>query len=259
MMKEIVEYINENTEYFAELKNVVKSGMEVKCIVVGTENTTVRPVFYRDNFKKTNSIEENANIVINYMKADTHEQKEVAINNLHLDDFNWVADKLIRCVGAEDKTEKYVRRHLVSDIYEYVRIDLPELQGTVCVTPELILAWEVTAEQLFNQVAQNDLKNCPYIIEDAFLLTIGTNKTKRYGASALAYNPLLKELSKKLNGSYYIIPSSVHEFLAVTADMASPSELADMIRTVNADMDPSDVLSDKPILYNADIEELVEV
>ena len=72
------------------------------------------------------------------------------------------------------------------------------------------------------------------------------------GAAAMLYPDMLKDLSEKLDSNLYIIPSSVHEVIVFSDNLADDEKsLRDMIYTVNrTQMDPQDILSDSLYFYD---------
>lgn len=53
------------------------------------------------------------------------------------------------------------------------------------------------------------------------------------GAVSMLYEDGLHELAEKLDSDLYIMPSSVHEVIAVSTDMGDPNELAEMVADIN--------------------------
>ena len=53
------------------------------------------------------------------------------------------------------------------------------------------------------------------------------------GAASMLFENELHELAENLGSDLYILPSSVHEVLAVSAASESPEELAEMVVQVN--------------------------
>ena len=53
------------------------------------------------------------------------------------------------------------------------------------------------------------------------------------GAASMLYENELHELAESLESDLYILPSSVHEVIAVSSDMGSPEMLAQMVVEVN--------------------------
>lgn len=65
------------------------------------------------------------------------------------------------------------------------------------------------------------------------------------GAIALFYKGVLKALA----GKYYLVPSSIHEWLAVPKSLMSKEDLTQIIRAVNtAQVAPDERLSDRPYI-----------
>lgn len=81
---------------------------------------------------------------------------------------------------------------------------------------------------------------------------IMTTASGSNGACAMLYEDELEKLSDKLNSDLYIIPSSVHEIIAVSAEYYDePDELADMVRTVNStEVAIKDRLSNQVYMYS---------
>lgn len=60
-----------------------------------------------------------------------------------------------------------------------------------------------------------------------------SNEYKHKGAGALLYENDLQELATYFNSSFYLLPSSIHESIAVPDDVMTPLELADMVHEIN--------------------------
>ena len=63
---------------------------------------------------------------------------------------------------------------------------------------------------------------------------------------------MLEQLAKRVDGDYYLIPSSVHEFILLPVDQErSAEELKEMIVEVNStELTPEEILSDQLYLYS---------
>lgn len=85
-----------------------------------------------------------------------------------------------------------------------------------------------------------------------------TNQFRLYGAHFLCDNKILKNFAASFNSSYYILPSSIHEFLLVpTASGQSPEYLQNTLCSLNKEeMSSINVLSDDLLFYNADTDTL---
>ncbi len=85
-------------------------------------------------------------------------------------------------------------------------------------------------------------------------MIVVTNTEKKFGAADIFVDkPMRAQIAEKIGGDYYILPSSIHEVICVSADTMSPEQAAAMVSEVNAtQLDPVDVLSDHPYLVNAE-------
>ena len=79
-----------------------------------------------------------------------------------------------------------------------------------------------------------------------------TNRQFINGAAALFYPDVMDQLTEKMNGDYYIIPSSIHECIAIPADCGRDChELNQIVHAVNAyEVMDSDQLSDHVYHYD---------
>lgn len=79
-----------------------------------------------------------------------------------------------------------------------------------------------------------------------------SNETKVNGAIWMTNPEALNEISEKMGGDYYILPSSIHEVIIVPKVGMDASELMDMVKTVNRnEVNPADVLSDNVYGYDS--------
>jgi hypothetical protein len=78
-----------------------------------------------------------------------------------------------------------------------------------------------------------------------------SNSKGSFGAVNMLFEKNLNELSKKLDDDLYILPSSIHEVIAVPAGMMIPEELAEMVNQVNGEVvDVSERLSNQVYHYD---------
>lgn len=89
-------------------------------------------------------------------------------------------------------------------------------------------------------------------------LYILTNESKINGAATVLYPGLLKRLGERFMGDYYLIPSSVHEFLLLKdTEGEDRVRLNTMVREVNeAQVEPEEVLSHHVYFYSVEKEGL---
>lgn len=89
-------------------------------------------------------------------------------------------------------------------------------------------------------------------------LYIITNEKRTFGAASILYEDGLHELAESIGTDLYVLPSSVHEVIAVSTSMGSAEEMARMVREVNTEqVSPEDRLSDQVYLYDKSMRQLV--
>ena len=77
------------------------------------------------------------------------------------------------------------------------------------------------------------------------------------GAASMLYENELHELAESFESDLYILPSSVHEVIAVSSDMGSPEMLAQMVVEVNMqEVSLDERLSNQVYHYDKDLRKL---
>lgn len=74
------------------------------------------------------------------------------------------------------------------------------------------------------------------------------------GASSILYENELHELAEKMESDLYILPSSIHEVVVISAEMGNPEELAQMMTEINVSEVPlEDRLSNQVYHYDRNL------
>lgn len=91
-------------------------------------------------------------------------------------------------------------------------------------------------------------------ISDDQMMYVITNDVGINGAVSMLYEDGLHDLAEHLGSDLYILPSSIHEVIAVSADMGNPNELAEMFSEVNMSVvSIGDRLSNQVYYYDKDL------
>ncbi len=81
-----------------------------------------------------------------------------------------------------------------------------------------------------------------------------TNEQGIEGAVSMLYEDKVHKLAERLGSDLYILPSSVHEVIAVSVKMGEPEELAQTVAEVNMDqVKLEDRLSNQVYHYDKDL------
>ena len=146
--------------------------------------------------------------------------------------------------------------------------------GNIIINHSHLGIWGVTEPELFMQLKKNmEQEEGCFMHLDQFLTQIlnvpeeGTlrdslpdifimsNKDKHYGAVELLNEKTVEKAVKTFGGSFYILPSSVHELIVLPGgcEYMTLDGLAEMVASINAsDVNESDVLSSHIYYYNAE-------
>ena len=135
--------------------------------------------------------------------------------------------------------------------------------GSVRITNQLLEAWKLDTQKLFVLARENTMRLFPKRIcsmvsmmekileseeNSAAWIASGeeemgiagdpyviTNSNGINGAAVILYHGVLAEIGSFFGGDYYLLPSSIHEFLAIPASAPiSVREMYEMVREVNA-------------------------
>ena len=173
-----------------------------------------------------------------------HKSEAFSYSNLHdiLSDFNKVKQKLIgRLYNKKcgfDVTYN-VPNSTYNDLCIVPYIELSK-EASVRITPQLLELWKkqgVTDDMILYHClhnVENDVKLLTLAEDTERKMLVITNLEKRFGAISLLFCE--DELHERLGDDVIIIPSSVHEVIAVPAMSEAYAQLDKFIQHVNKDL-----------------------
>ncbi len=185
------------------------------------------------------------------------------------------------------------REYLDLAIVYYYLVDMKEFaNATILIHNKHLEYWEIDEEELYERAKENThkllkvnfcgmLEVLKELIEEDYLCTdtvedgeaqdteflleshgakdatgmyVLSNFSRLYGAATILYEGTMERCSKQLGGSFYILPSSVHEVILVPDDgQVTREKLGQMVREVNAtQVELQEQLSDFVYYYNAE-------
>lgn len=240
-------------------------------IRVNEQGMNISPTIYVNHMYEDYVTTENLNATLEraaegFMKA--MEQKE-SINVNELTNAECAKDKIVfQLINTEQNKEMLANmphREFkdLSVIYRMVvKIDGEGIASTP-VHNGLADTLGFTEEQLFKLAAENTKRLLPPVVKsmndvmreifmkdgmppeiadmmlgemplEQQMYVISNNKGIN-GAVSMLYEDGLHDLAEKLGSDLYIMPSSIHEVIAVSTDMGNPNELAAMVAEINMD------------------------
>lgn len=195
--------------------------------------------------------------------------------------------QLVNTMQNEDMLKNLPHREFqdLSIIYRWVvSVDERGISSSV-VNHNLAESLGMGEEQLFKAAAENTRRILPPVVQsmnevirDLFMadgmpkeladLMVGeqepertmwviSNENKIDGAVSMLYEDKLHSLAERVGTDLYILPSSVHEVIAVSVEMGEPEELAQMVAEINMDqVDLSERLSNQVYHYDKDLRKI---
>ena len=160
----------------------------------------------------------------------------------------------------------------IAIIYKAVIESEGEYTASVIISHELLKSQGITENTFKKDALEQVSINRPVIIKglketimemtgtacgetedhDDEKIFIATTKDHTYGSGVIIYPGFLDDAAKQLKGSFYLLPSSIHEVLLLKDDgTMNPDDLRDIVKSVNrTTVAPEDRLTDSIYRYD---------
>lgn len=190
-------------------------------------------------------------------------------------DFSLLKDKIVYKLVNAQENEKLLKEApnlplLDFAIVFYLHLPISEVEsGTILIRNEHLKLWNCPISRLYEYAKKNTPRICPPMLcpltalieaagevwEEECPILVLTNETGVYGATAILYQEIPQLIYQEVGGNYYLLPSSIHEFLIVPErEDAVPGELRAIVREVNrTEIAKEEFLSDQIYYFNGEI------
>ena len=220
-------------------------------------------------YKMVNTIEANIDVV---------KTKEGDVKSF-ITDYEQVKDHTyLRLIPGDSPILGETPHRMIEDMALVVNAHLESFsdengRSCVVISRPLMELYGIDEKQLFADAEKNSRENEPIVLtplgdmikslieseelpspEEAGIVTyIATNKSGFQGASIAAYPDFAEKAAETIGGSFYMLPSSVHEFILIKDDgKPNARDLNKMIRNVNETvLEPRDILASQCYHYDA--------
>ncbi len=222
--------------------------------------------------KTVNTIEANISVI---------KTKEQGVKDFVSDYGKVQQHTYLRMIPGDSPVLKNTPHKMIKDMALVVNIHLDDFsdangKSVVVVSKQLMDMYGIDEAQLFADAKNNSVMNEPIVVKDlagvvqeldpgaikepepgAPQVFMVSNESKFQGAPVITYPDFAEKISA-FGKNFWVIPSSVHEFLFMKDDgQAKAKELNALIRHVNDnDVGPRDFLSNQCYHYNAITKEL---
>lgn len=251
--------------YRAEISTVrkVNEKKDTLLLIPGEhEDIAAMPNIYLDEmyeeFKECQDLEKIlqtiAALVVHYtgrisaeeLELDFNKKKDFIVMNLINTEKN---QELLKTIPHKDVMD-------LSIIYRIIMGQEDHGMATVMVNNTIMTEMGITETELNELAYRNTAKMFPVeIFKLSELMYVMTNEAKIHGATTMMYKEAVNLLAEKIGGSFYIIPSSIHEVIAVPEKDANPKRLIKMLEEGNRVCGPkSEILSNSIYHYDKEAE-----
>ena len=269
--------------------NKVNRTLDGLSLLAKNEKTMISPTLYiNDMYEKYSETGDLQATLREAAKAMDEVFREATIPSL---DINTAKDniifQLVNTMQNEDMLKNLPHREFqdLSIMYRWiVGVDQKGLSSIV-INNNVAESLGMGEEELFKAAAENTRRILPPVVQsmnevimDMFMadgmpkelaeqmigeqepemtMWVISNERKIEGAASMLYEDKLHNLAEKVGTDLYILPSSIHEVIAVSVEMGEPEELARMVSEINMDqVDISERLSNQVYHYDKDLRKI---
>lgn len=275
IINEIINAVKEmvGEGYEAKERKIKKNnGVEWQAVIIERVGQVMSPMIYIESFiLKINNeeitVEEAAMEILKVFKNNEKPEFEIDLNSLINKDFilSHVEYQLVNTERNQRRMGEVPHKDLLnlSALYKVIISRDDEEIKSYLVSNEIMQSTGIIFEELDEAASRNTervgFKVCSMantmiemgmpeeVVGDYFALGpqmyVITNKRNMFGATALLFKRVFDDLAEKLMDDLYIIPSSIHELIAVATDGMEPATINAMVSQINVD-----VVSDEEIL-----------
>ena len=253
----------EVTQTKVEKNNGVTRRGIVICRVGGVFNPTVYVDDYLQEIEDgTRTVDEVANIVLDICRE--HEEPEIETKREELGEKEYILGHVVfQIVNAKSNEEKLksIPYKKFEDLALIYRVRLSTKDGSCAsyiLNSGVMQNAGITEEELEEAATRNteaddyEIMTLGGIVssitgmeqpEESERMLVLTNKSRMYGATVIMLADCLRHVEKRLGGDFYILPSSIHEVIAVPVSIGETEQLKEMVREVNnTQVAPQEVL-----------------
>lgn len=196
-----------------------------------------------------------------------------------LNDYEKMKPHLItQIIGVENNADMlpavpHQKMEDMAVVYRFRVGDSSKGQASILITNQMLEMYGITSKQLQKDALDVIQKNEPvsiknmdeimYELTNGFVgsienpespMWVATNESNFHGASVMAYPDFMEQAAKKLNDSFYLLPSSMHEVLLVPDSFnLKAQELKEMVTVINAsEVSPEERLTDNAYHYDSE-------
>ena len=265
------------SDYEVFSKDVEKNNnMVLTGIVVMKKGSSIAPTVYiEDLYEQTgNNISATAERVVEALKKQSTDDISL-ISSQPITDSEYIRDNAYVVLVNAEKNKSMIQNTVCEEFLDLLVVVRVRINSSASYVLKKDLCEKVgIKESEILQIAKQNMKGSFEGTEPADMMRrlfgediadnvgimVCTNKEGIHGAVFMLYPDLLEGIAAQKNDDLYILPSSIHECLAVPAEGQDPSELAKIVYAVNREqVAPEEFLSDSVYCYNREDGQIYKV
>lgn len=264
--------------YTVEISSVLKTNStSKKGLSIREENTTIAPIIYLEklfsDFQKGKELDDIANEVLEiYLESQNKEFLDVQTYQDFYVAKNSICYKLINRDMNQTllKDIPYVP-YLDLAIVFFMAVEITDHGvASIQIANDMLDKWNTSVEELYEVSKQNTPRLLPLVfnglgefmkkvfpefesmdVSEKDGLYILTNQYQYMGASCILYDHVLEDIGNRLNGNFYLLPSSTHELLIYPGEELDEEEMKCTIEEINRTyVSQEEVLSNHVYFYD---------
>lgn len=284
LLNEIEAYLPKGPNYIISCTQVPKNNGNQDALVIREEGKIVSPTIYMDGLYEDY-------LRIGSMEAVMQHVSEVYQREIpfQINSAKDILDKpaFVTIVNKETNEELLSNcPHLdYGDLAVVARLQVLE-DGTVTVTNAILDKMGLSVDELFDKAIRYTKENMEPLVtpisdkllgvggtgckmnspeelsrlDSSELLFIISNESLLYGGAALIFQDQIDNVATALGGDIYLLPSSVHELICVSAESARQEHLLEMVKDINkTEVKPEEVLSNSIYKYETATKKLTAI
>ena len=270
--------------YIVELQKVLEVNITLTALIIRKANCTIGVTIYIDSlYEEYRATGEEVSYLVS--KLLSHYHAEIVEASLSVSDLDVLKDKrsvfhrIFYKVINRDKNQELLKKVPHIQIVENSDLVLifcilvdesKDMRATTIITDYLMDHFNFSLGELITVAKENTPKLFPATFrsmsevfadlipifpapdEPNDFMWVLSNTRNINGASCMYYEHMLESIARRLNGNFFVLPSSLHEVIIVKDDNGvDTSFLCEMVKEVNqTSVEEEDFLSDIVFYYN---------
>ncbi|MGN0398851.1 MAG: DUF5688 family protein [Blautia sp.] len=280
ILRELVEEVMQVAGKEYEVRsNLVKKNndVELRAIIVRMPDEVISPTIYVDKYLEgidngLMTAEEAAKEVFSVYEDSKNQILGIDISKMMTKEYilNHVEYQM---VNAERNAERIqiVPNKKIADLaalYRTVVSNDENRTASYIVTNEAMVNAGINIKEL-DEAAERNTEKSGFVIEtiaemmgipeisEVPQMFVLSNARKTNGANIILYKKELAKLAQRIGGDFFILPSSIHELLAIPVSQAETEQLRQMVKEVNdTEVAPDEILGYEVYRYNSETGEV---